>query len=77
MELKIVAVLIMKNWNGQTVEEIKLLSLESFNTLGETENDEYFVILEADASGDKGKNKKINLLETKICSRNLIKGINT
>ena len=61
-------------------------NLEKIRTLGEKKTYKYLGILESDTTKQEGMKEKIKkeyprrtrkLLETKLCSRNLIKGINT
>ena len=65
---------------------MKIPSQDKIRTLGEKETYKYLGILEADTLKQVDINDKIkkeylrrirNLLETKLCGRNLIKGINT
>ena len=70
------AILIMKNGKRQTLEEIELPNLERVGTLEEKENYKYLEILGADTMKEKIRKKFLRqtrkLLETKLCSRNLI-----
>ena len=80
------AMLIMRSGKRQMTEEIELSNQEKIRTLGEKETYKYLGILEADTIKQAETMEKIRkeylrqtkkLLETKFCSRNLIKGINT
>ena len=66
------AILIMKSGKRQIMEGMELLNQERIRTLREKENYKFLRILEIDTIKQVGK-----LLKTKLCSRNLIKGINT
>ena len=75
----------MKKGKRETVEAIELRNQESIITLDENENYKYLGILEANTIKERKKDERENeenlwrtrKLETKLCSRNLIKGINT
>ena len=76
----------MKSGKRQMTEGIELSNQEKIRTFGENETYKYLGILEADTVKPaelKEKRKKEylwrtrKLLETKLYSRNLIKGINT
>ena len=80
------ALLVMKCGKRYMTDGMELPNDEKIRTLGENETYKYLVILEADIikqveMKDKMWNKYLRwtrkLLETKLCSRNLIKGINT
>ena len=80
------AILARKSGKRHLLEETELLNQEKNRTLGEKETYKYFGILEADTIKPvemKEKIKKVylkrtrKLSETKLYSRNLIKGINT
>ena len=67
-----------EKWKRAAVEELEL-NLESIRTLGEKENSKYLEIREIYTIKQavmKGGKKKTNI-ETKLCDRNLIKGLNT
>ena len=76
--------LIIKNGKRKAMKGMEWLNQESVRTLGEKENYKYLGIL-ATIKQIKMKEKvrkeylrrTKKLLETKLCSRNLIKGINT
>ena len=82
------AMLITKSRKREMMEGIELPNQERIRTPGELETYKNLGILEANTikkSGDEIKNRKNkkeylrrtrNFLETKICSRNIIKGIN-
>ena len=70
----------------QQITEVEIPNQVDIGTLGENETYKYFGILEADTIKRKEMKEKIKkeyfrrvrkLLETKLYSRNLIKGINT
>ena len=80
------AMLIMKSGKQHMTDRMKLPNQDKIRTLREKETYKYFEILEADTIKQvetKEKNKKEylrrtrKLLETKLYSSNLIKGINT
>ena len=80
------AMLVMKSDKRHLIDEMELPSQDKIRTLGEKENYKYLHILEADTikqveMKDKIKKEYLRrtrkLLETKLSSRNLIKGINT
>ena len=80
------ALLVMKSGKRRLTEGMELPSQEKIRTLEEKKTYKYLEILEADTIKQvemKEKTKKEylrrtrNLLETKICHRNLIKGIKT
>ena len=79
------AMLVMKSGKRYLTDRIKLPSQNNIRRLGEKETYKYLGILEADTikqveMKDKIKKEYLRrtrkLLETKLCSRNLIKGIN-
>ena len=60
------------------MEGIELQNREIIKVLGEKENYKYLGILEADTIKQAEMKEKISKeYETKLCCRNLIKGINT
>ena len=76
----------MKSRKQHMIEGIELPNKEKIRTLGEKETYKYLEILEADTIKQVETKEKVKkeylrrirkLLETKLCSRNLIKGINT
>ena len=76
----------MKRGKRHLTDGMELPNQDKIRTLGEKETYKYLGILEANIIKQvemKEKNKKEylrwtrKLLETKLCSRNLIKGINT
>ena len=78
------AMLIMKSWKQHMTDRIELSNQEKIRTLGEKETYKYLGILEADTIKQMEMKEKIKkeylrraLLETKLYSRNLIKGIYT
>ena len=80
------AMLIMKSGKRQMADGMELPNQDKIRKLGEMETYKYLCILETDIIKQvemKEKNQKEyhkrtrKLLETKLCSRNLIKGINT
>ena len=80
------AMLVMKSDKRHMTDGIELLNHDKIRTLGENETYKYLGILEADTIKQvqmKDKTRKeylrrtTKLLETKLSSRNLIKGINT
>ena len=80
------AMLVMKSAKRHLTDGMELPNQDKIRTLGEKEMYKYFGILEADTLKQvemKEKFKKEYLkrprkqLETKLCGRNLIKGINT
>ena len=80
------AILVMKSGKQHLIDRMELPNQDKIRMLGEKETYKYLGILEADTIKQvemKEKIKKENprrtrkLLETKLCSRNLIKGINT
>ena len=77
---------IMRSGKRQITEGIELPNQERIMIFREKENYKYLRILEADRIKQAEMKEKIrkeylrrtrNFLETKLCSRNLIKGINT
>ena len=80
------AILVMKNGKRHLTNVMELPHQDKIRTPGEKERYKYFGILEADAIRQVQMKEKIKkeylrrtrkLLETKLSSRNLIKGINT
>ena len=81
------SMLVMKSGKQQLTDGMELPNQDNIKTLAENETYKYLGILEADTikkSGNERQNSKRNisvelkkLLETKLNSRNLIKGINT
>ena len=80
------AVLVMKSRKRHITDGMELLNKEKIRTLGEKETYKYLGILEADTIKQEEIKEKINkeyfrrarkLFESKLYSRNLIKGINT
>ena len=82
------AMLVMKNGKRQLTDGMELPNQDKIRTLGENDTYKYLGILDANAikqmeMKDKTQKKKKNLrttrklLEKKLSSRNLIKGINT
>ena len=80
------AMLVMKSGNRHTTDGIELPNQDKIRTLGENDTYKYLWILEADTIKQMQMKDKIQkeylrrtrkLLETKLFSRNLIKGINT
>ena len=80
------AMLVMKIGKRHLTDEMKLPNQDKIRTLTENETYEYLDILEADTIKQVEMKNKISkeylrrtskLLETKLSSRNLIKGINT
>ena len=80
------ALLIMKSGKRHITEGIELPNQDKIRTLTENETYKYLGILEADTINQVEMKNKIQkeylrrtrkLLETKLNSRNLIKGINT
>ena len=78
--------LVMKSGKRHLRDGMELPNQDKIRTLGEKETYKYLGILEADTNKEvemKEKIKKEYLrrtrkqLETKLCSRNIIKGINT
>ena len=70
--------LVMKSGKRHLTVGIEISSQDKIRTLGEKETYKYLGILEADTIKQVEMKKKLRkLLETKLCSRNLIKGINT
>ena len=78
--------LVMKSVKQYRTDGMELPNQDKIRTLGEKETYKYLGILEADTikqvqMKDKIKKEYLRrtrkLLETKLCSRNLIKGINT
>ena len=79
------AMLVMKNCKRHLTDGIELPNQDKIRTLGEKETYKYLGILEADTVKQVKMKDKIQkeyprrtrkLLETKLSSRNLIKGIN-
>ena len=79
------AMLVMKSGKQQLTDEMELQNQDKIKTLAENETYKYLGILEADTIKQVEMKEKIQkeylrrtrkLLETKINSRNLIKGIN-
>ena len=71
------AMLIMKNRKRQITERKELPNQESIKTLGEKENCKYRGLLEAGTikeavMKEKMRKENLKLLETTLCSRNLI-----
>ena len=80
------AMQIMKSRKRQTMEGIELPNQKGIRMLGEKENYKYLEILEMDTIKQAEMKEKIRkkclrwikkLLKTRLCGRNLIKGINT
>ena len=80
------AILVMKCGNRQLTDGMELPNKDKIKTLAENETYKYLVILEADTIKQAEMKEKIQkeylrrtrkLLETKLNSWNLIKGINT
>ena len=80
------AMLVMKSGKQHTTDGIELLNQNKIKTLGENDANKYLGILKADTMKQIQMKDKIQkeylrrtrkLLETKLSSRNLIKGINT
>ena len=80
------AMLVMKSGKWHTTDGIELPNQDKIRTLGENDAYKYLEILEADTIKQMQMKDKIQkeyrrrtrkLLETKLSSRNLIKGINT
>ena len=80
------AMLVMKSGKRHRTDEMELLNQDKIWTLGENETYKYLGILEANSIKQVETKDKIQkeylrrtrkLLETKLSSRNLIKGINT
>ena len=84
--IKKCAMLVMKSGKRHMTDGMELPNHDKIRTLGENETYEYLGILEADTIKQAEMKDKIRkeyprrtrkLLETKLSSRNLIKGINT
>ena len=80
------AMLVMKRGRRHLTDRMELPNQDTIRTLGEKETYKYWGILEADTIKQVEMKEKIKkeylrrtrkLLETKLCSRNLVKGINT
>ena len=80
------ALLVMKSGKWHLTDGMELPNQEKIRTLGEKETYKYLGILEAETIKQVEMKEKIKkeylrrtrkLLETKLCSRHLIKGINT
>ena len=80
------AMLVMKSGKRYVTDEMELPNQDKIRTLAENETCKYFGILEADTIKQAEMKKKIQkeylrrtlrLLETKLSSQNLIRGINT
>ena len=80
------ALLVMKSGKRHLTDGMELPNQDKIKTLAENETYKYFGILEADSIKQVEMKDKIQkeylrrtrkLLETKLSSRNLIKGINT
>ena len=80
------AMLVMKSGKRHLTEGMELPNQDKIRTLGENETHKYLSVLEADTIKQVEMKNKIQkeycrrtrkLLETKLTSRNLIKGINT
>ena len=80
------ALLVMKSGKRRLTDGMELSNQDKIRTLGENETYKYLGILKADTIKQVEMKDKIQkeylrrtrkLLETKLCSRNLIKGINT
>ena len=80
------AMRVMKSGKWHLTDGMELPSQDKIRTVGEIETNRYLGILEADTIKQVGMKDKIKkeylgrtrkLCETKLCSRNLIKGINT
>ena len=75
--------LMMKSGKRQITKGIELPTQERIRTIGRKENYMYLGILKADtikkAEMKEKKNKRLpqKFLDTKLCNRNLIKGIST
>ena len=76
------SMLIMKSGKQLMTGGMERPNQEKIRTLGEKETYKYFIKLEASSSDERKKIRKVHLrrtrklLETKLESRNLIKGIN-
>ena len=76
---------VMKIGKRHFIDGMELANQDKIKTLAENETYKYLALLEADnhqTSGEEKKSERISqrtrkLLETKLCSRNFIKGINT
>ena len=77
---------VMKICKRHLTDGMELPNQDKIRTLGEKETYKYLGILEADTIKQEKMKEKIKkgyfrrtrkLLETKLCNRNLIKGINT
>ena len=80
------AMLVMKSGERHLTDGVELPNQDKSSILGKKETYKYLGILEADTIKQVEMKEKIkkeylrrtrNLLETKLCGRNLIKGINT
>ena len=80
------AMLVMKSGKRHLTDGMELPIQDKIRTLGEKETYKYVSVLEADTIKQVEMKEKIKkeylkrnrkVLETKLCSRNLIKGINT
>ena len=80
------AMLVIKSGKWHMTNGMELLNQDKIRPLGENETYKYLGILENDTMKQVEMKEKIQkeylrrtrkLLETKLCSRNLIKGINT
>ena len=80
------AMFVMKSGKRQLIDEMELPNKDKIKTLAENETHKYLGILEADTIKQAEMKEKIQkeylrrtrkLLEAKLNSRNLIKGINT
>ena len=80
------AMLVMKSGKRHLTDGMELPNQDNIRELGEKETSKYFGLLEADTIKQvevEEQFKKANLrrtrkrVETKLCGRNLIKGINT
>ena len=75
-DIKNCALIIMKSGERERAEERKLSSQKNLKIFGKMKNYKYLGILET-KSIKHVEMKKKSLLEIKICSKNLIKGLNT
>ena len=80
------AILVIKSGKRHQTDRIELQNQDKIRTLGEKKTYKYLSILEADIIKQVKMKEKIKkgylrrtrkLLETKLCSRNLTKGMNT
>ena len=77
------AMLVMKSGKRRLTDRLELPNQDMIRTLGDNETYKYLGILEADTIKQVEMKEKIKkeylriTRKTKLCSRNLIKGINT